>query len=391
MVGQIQKYIDEQGNQEKEEMYESLAEIIQKEQEQIEVYGTDEMKKEKERMKNYYESINKQFRESLENLRKKEPYEKESEIKGREKLFEYMGKITETDLYEGNKQHSIEHIQKVMLFSQVLAEGEGISKKDKTLLLVAAALHDSGRKGLGEGNIPHAELSAEKAGEILKDTNEYGEFSDEEIAMVQTAISYHEHREKEKGKVDSSEIYKLAGKYGINLDNNDNLERTVQLCTLLKDADALDRFRFARRGKLNPEYLCCKTAKKESTINYAREVNERVAIEILKGVYGIDDIEEGNAVGELKRIREQERIEEPHIELENIYRDTLIIDEKPQNVRRKKVRKILERCYIEEETTFEDVLSERDELVSSVKQKEERTEEKQDFQVKIDDEKTNVL
>ena len=42
-----------------------------------------------------------------------------------------------------------------MFFSQIIAQNEGISEKNSTLLLLAAALHDSGktkdRKDFGHG------------------------------------------------------------------------------------------------------------------------------------------------------------------------------------------------------------------------------------------------
>ena len=58
--------------------------------------------------------------------------------------------ISNSDLYKkdfftSSFQHNIYHIQRVMLFSQIIAQNEGISEKNFTLLLLAAALHDSGR------------------------------------------------------------------------------------------------------------------------------------------------------------------------------------------------------------------------------------------------------
>ena len=49
------------------------------------------------------------------------------------------------DFFTLSFQHNIYHIQRVMLFSQIIAQNEGISEKISTLLLLAAALHDSGK------------------------------------------------------------------------------------------------------------------------------------------------------------------------------------------------------------------------------------------------------
>ena len=64
-----------------------------------------------------------------------------------QKIFD---RISNSDLYK-NKffassfQHNIYHIQRVMLFSQIIAQNECISENDLKLLLLAAALHDSGK------------------------------------------------------------------------------------------------------------------------------------------------------------------------------------------------------------------------------------------------------
>lgn len=61
-----------------------------------------------------------------------------------QKIFD---KIINEDLYKkefflSSFQHNIYHIQKVMFFSQIIAQNEGISEKDLKLLLLASALHD---------------------------------------------------------------------------------------------------------------------------------------------------------------------------------------------------------------------------------------------------------
>ena len=76
-----------------------------------------------------------------------------------QKIFD---KISNGDLYKkefflSSFQHNIYHIQRVMFFSQIIAQNEGISENDLKLLLLASALHDSGktrdRKALEHGKI----------------------------------------------------------------------------------------------------------------------------------------------------------------------------------------------------------------------------------------------
>ena len=79
-----------------------------------------------------------------------------------------LDKISNSDLYKSkffisSFQHNIYHIQRVMFFSQIISQNEGINKKDLKLVLLAAALHDSG-KTRDRGDPEHGKNSAEIAG-----------------------------------------------------------------------------------------------------------------------------------------------------------------------------------------------------------------------------------
>ena len=83
-----------------------------------------------------------------------------------------LDKISNSDLYRNefftsSFQHNIYHIQRVMLFSQIIAQNEGISEKDLKLLLLAVALHDSG-KTKDRKDFEHGENSTEIAKEYLQ-------------------------------------------------------------------------------------------------------------------------------------------------------------------------------------------------------------------------------
>ena len=206
-----------------------------------------------------------------------------------DETIDLINKISGKDYYEGNKQHSIEHIQKVILFSDILAKGENLPEEERKLLLTAAAFHDSGRKLCGsDGNKEHAGPSAKFAGEKLAETKEFGSFTNREISIIQTAIEYHEFNENPVGTIDKRAIEEIGSKYQLQLED---FEIAEKVSMLLKDADALDRFRFAGKGTLQEKYLHSYTAKQKSTIGFAKEINNEVSEEILKDVYGVDENE----------------------------------------------------------------------------------------------------
>lgn len=126
-----------------------------------------------------------------------------------------LDKISNSDLYKNefftsSFQHNIYHIQRVMFFSQIIAQNEGISEKDLKLLLLAAALHDSGKtRDRRDGE--HGKNSAEIAGEYLQ--NNINSISKEDIKIIQIAIEYHTIREDEKGKINVTELKELCQKY----------------------------------------------------------------------------------------------------------------------------------------------------------------------------------
>lgn len=251
-----------------------------------------------------------------------------------EQSINLIKKISKTNYYEGNKAHSIEHIQKTILFADILANGEKISEDEKKLLLISAAFHDCGRKLIGgDGNEDHAKPSAKFSGKILKNTKEYGKLSDQDISMIQTAIEYHEYKEYPLGEIDKKQIQKIAEKYNVKSDNFSEVEK---ISALLKDADALDRFRFAKNGRLKIEYLHSDMAKDEQTIEFAEKINNDISKEILKEIYKVNENQieanQKNGISPTMQLRNK-RIEnykkttkneqniatiEPHIPVENV-------------------------------------------------------------------------
>ena len=146
-----------------------------------------------------------------------------------------LDKISNSDLYKNefftsSFQHNIYHIQRVMFFSQIIAQNEGISEKDLKLLLLAAALHDSGKtRDRRDGE--HGKNSAEIAGEYLQ--NNINSISKEDIKIIQIAIEYHTIREDEKGRINVTELKELCQKYNVSIANLERIEiNCPEMCYL---------------------------------------------------------------------------------------------------------------------------------------------------------------
>ncbi|MBQ3409183.1 MAG: hypothetical protein IJH12_08290 [Clostridia bacterium] len=151
--------------------------------------------------------------------------------------------------------HGQKHINNVILFSYLIAKGENtLDHEGIDLLIQSAKFHDVGRdgnwNGLGDGNrhdkdeIPHADPGALGAEfYMLKEKKSDGsnKYSKEQIAIVQTAISYHEVHEKRQNVFDERRFDYLCKKYGVA---EKDKEKAKYICIYLKDADAVDRTRF---------------------------------------------------------------------------------------------------------------------------------------------------
>ena len=261
--------------------------------------------------------------------------------------------IAQTNYYAGNKAHSIEHIEKVMLFSLMIAKNEGIEGKDLNNLLAAAAFHDSYRNG-NDGNSEHAEGSAKVAKNYFE-KNEKNSYNVEknDIPLIQVAIEYHEYMEPIKGKADKEQISKLCEKYGYKGD----FEKVVQISTILKDADALDRERFATRGKLDSRYLHTDSAKSAQMISLARKINGRYAKQMIEKNYEdeekVDELQAVKILGD-KRINNNDLVEKNLSSDEMLELFNKVIDEQTKELSDVEKKKNILKVFEEVKLTKED-------------------------------------
>ena len=172
-------------------------------------------------------------------------------------VCEAIADIRELDEYPSSMSeiHGEKHINNVILFSYLIAKGEKtLDSEGEDLLIQAAKFHDVGRdgkwNGLGEGNrcdddtVPHANPGALGAEFYLskeKKSDGSSKYSKEQIAIVQTAISYHEVYENRQNVFNEKYFEYLCKKYGVL---EEDKEKAKNICIYLKDADAIDRTRF---------------------------------------------------------------------------------------------------------------------------------------------------
>lgn len=206
-------------------------------------------------------------------------------------------------------QHKIGHIQKLMLFSQIIGQGEKMNRNQMNILLTSAAFHDCGRKK-DRDNEEHGILSAKIAGDyLINNTSNYG-IKNEDILIIQVAIEYHVKKDSVQGKVDNKIIMDLCSKY--NVSENLDLKSIAEISAILKDADALDRARFSSYGNskisLNPKLLRTKTAKEKEIMYLANELNQIYAGCILRKNYPNCTITENDNAKNLQYLRYEYKI-----------------------------------------------------------------------------------
>lgn len=141
------------------------------------------------------------------------------------------------ELYqEDSKNHNMGHIERVIVLSQAIGvstlktEEAAIDQEAMDMLLQCAKYHDCGREN-DVADSSHGKRSAQKMEPYLEQQG----YSKDQIHMMQVAVEYHEYEDDEKT------FDKICKDYHIP---EDQKERTKQIATCLKDADALDRVRF---------------------------------------------------------------------------------------------------------------------------------------------------
>ncbi len=147
--------------------------------------------------------------------------------------------------------HGINHSNRVTSIALILAQREGLNLDDRMLDILATAgyYHDIGRiADVG----PHAKRSARLVEKKQLKHIDGKPYSKEDMSILKTLIDAHEGTEKKATK--------MPQKYGVK---EEDLEKTMKMVSIIRDADALDRARLSSKDSmdLNPKYLRTKSSK----------------------------------------------------------------------------------------------------------------------------------
>ena len=150
-----------------------------------------------------------------------------------------------------SKIHGVEHSNRTTLLALIIAYKEGLNLDDRMLdiLITAGKYHDIGRiTDIG----PHTKRSVKLVNKMDLFFLNGEKYSKEDMNILSAIIDSHE------GKKEKS--FKMIEKYKIE---SYDVENTLKLISILRDADALDRARLSKKNKmdLKPEFLQNKSSK----------------------------------------------------------------------------------------------------------------------------------
>lgn len=174
-------------------------------------------------------------------------------------IEEIINDIDAKQLYL-SKFHGLYHSEKVSFFAYLIAINQGLNDLDKEILLDAAKYHDVGRLGDSEDTM-HGLASTNKL-QFLKVKDIYQDPINEKL--LKAIIEGHSLGDHKKRIVFDN--YELDEQY---------YSRYEQLYNILKDADALDRMRFAKTMScvLNESFLRIPYSKK--LVELSEYINEQ--------------------------------------------------------------------------------------------------------------------
>ena len=133
-----------------------------------------------------------------------------------------------------NQEHGIDHAERVLTFASYIGLKFNLSAREMAILIEAAKWHDCGRENVASDK-SHAVKSAFKIDSLIGN-----KYSINDLNIIKAAIELHEFDDY---NVEYSNIFNnICQKYSIN---STDIQSLKIISAILKDADALDRFRFA--------------------------------------------------------------------------------------------------------------------------------------------------
>ena len=198
--------------------------------------------------------------------------------------------VKEKGYYSENVKYSEEHIARVMIFSNAIANMEGIDAHQQKLLTEVSKYYSSGR--MLDIEEQHEQYSAEIAGKELRT-----QYSKEDLGIIQAVIelqNFHSNQnllsKQEEYKVKLDDI---CNKYGIS--SQDKTQVDI-LTKIIQDAVELDKTRFVRKAKYNfpdevfsENSLATESAGKLMKFSYA--IQDQIASEHLASMESVAHID----------------------------------------------------------------------------------------------------
>lgn len=158
-----------------------------------------------------------------------------------------------------NKQ---DHSERVLFYAVYIAISEKLNANDVLILADAAKLHDIGRNTY-ETDLLHGQKSAN----LIRYYNLINYQNQDDYAALLSVIDAHSAYDKN--------IEGVLNKYEVSLSN---YEKVKKMCSILKDAEALDKIRFFQDSAINTERMLksnlLKTYTAKQMVSLAFELNE---------------------------------------------------------------------------------------------------------------------
>ena len=200
-------------------------------------------------------TIMKEYIDNLENFNKEE-------------FLKILNDIDKKQLYN-SPIHGLYHSEKVLLFSYLIGKYYNFNEQDMRIICDAAKYHDIGRVGDDENKF-HGNKSSENIDSVIKYDDEY------ELALLKAIMNEHSRPDNEADRSFDDYFWSFEDE-----DPNYSEEKIKEykkrynyLYKVLKDADALDRFRLIGTcAALDEDYLRLDYSKE--LISMAEEINDK--------------------------------------------------------------------------------------------------------------------
>lgn len=220
-------------------------------------------------------TIMKEYIDNLENFNKEE-------------FLKILNDIDKEQLYD-SPIHGLYHSEKVLLFSYLIGKHYNLNEQDMRIICDAAKYHDIGRVGDDENKF-HGNNSSEKIDLVIKYGDEY------EQALLKAIMSEHSRPDNEADRSFDDFFWSFEDD-----DPNYSEEKIAHykkrydfLYKVLKDADALDRFRLIGTcAALDEKKLRLDYSK--DLISMAEEINDKY-IEYFENNPDLADLKTGESV-----------------------------------------------------------------------------------------------